>query len=343
MTEMQERARGPEELQSIADGSLTGPSRSRQDILRRSCAALVPNTRFVKCREERIKGYTAQFVANDAPRNLDPGPPQGSNAAEKIAFVFLRNCTNFGSGWHPFLDKEKGLSGARTTAFRLSTWLAREGVPSARWLSSVTPEKVSEIFGQAYVSPVAELMNAFASSWQEFGHQLLTRYDGKIETLITAARNSAVTLSELLSAMKLWSDVYTLDGLEFPFLKRAQLTASDLAHFSAEDPRCQFYDLDQLTMFADNLVPHTLKIDGILDFSPTLEKCITRGQLILAGSREEIEIRAMAIHAVELISSECQDQGAMLSPAALSAWIWNKGQSIKYKSHPRHRARTVHY
>ena len=54
-------------------------------------------------------------------------------------------------------------------------------------------------------------------------------------------------------------------------------------------------------MFADNLVPHVLRLDGVLWFDPELVARIERGELIEHGSPEEVEIRACAVHAVELI------------------------------------------
>ena len=54
-------------------------------------------------------------------------------------------------------------------------------------------------------------------------------------------------------------------------------------------------------MFADNLVPHVLRLDGVLWFDPELVARIERGELIEHGSPEEVEIRACAVHAVELL------------------------------------------
>ena len=316
---------------------------SKQEILRNSCADLSLKTQFIWCHKEKIQTYAVKLIEAGAPENLDPGPSKHSNQKQKISFVLLRNCTNFGSGWHPFLNKEPGMSGARTTAFRLSRWLEKEGTPSAQWLSRVTPEMVCDIFGQSYVSPIDKLIDNFVSSWRDFGRKISTKYDGEYEAFIEAAGNSAVRLSEMLSTMRLWNDAYSLDGQDFPFLKRAQLTAFDLAHFCADDRRCEFYDLDKLTMFADNLVPHTLKVDGVLEYSLALNARIERGEPIIAGSREEMEIRAMAVHAVELIAESCEAEGKKISPCELSSWIWNRGQSAKYKAYLRHRTRTVHY
>ena len=44
------------------------------------------------------------------------------------------------------------------------------------------------------------------------------------------------------------------------FWKRAQILPNDLALAGV----AHFADLDRLTIFADNLVPHVLRIDGVL-------------------------------------------------------------------------------
>ena len=100
-----------------------------------------------------------------------------------------------------------------------------------------------------------------------------------------------------------------------------------------------FRDLDRLTMFADNLVPHVLRVDGILTYDPALLERIGRGELIEHDSREEIEIRACALHAVELIAAE--RTGALA--ADIDAVLWNRGQESRYKDSPRHRSRCTAY
>ena len=75
-----------------------------------------------------------------------------------------------------------------------------------------------------------------------------------------------------------------------PFLKRAQIATADLARAGV----AAFHDLDRLTMFADNLVPHVLRLDGLLDYDAALCERIEREELIEHDSRAEIEIRACA-------------------------------------------------
>src|SRR5438132_558734 len=97
----------------------------------------------------------------------------------------------------------------------------------------------------------------------------LVRIDGSFDALVGAADGSAVRLVELLQAMPMYRDVATYNGRTVPFLKRAQITASDIGTFG---------DLDQLTIFADNLLPHVLRLDGVLTVEPALVALIEAGE-----------------------------------------------------------------
>jgi hypothetical protein len=117
------------------------------------------------------------------------------------------------------------------------------------------------------------------------------------------------------------------------FWKRAQIVPNDLALAGI----AEFADLDRLTIFADNLVPHVLRVDGVLAYDPALAARIDAGELLEPGP-EEREIRACAVHACELIAAELG-----VPPRVLDTWLWNRGQEPRYKALPRHRCRTVFY
>ena len=63
-----------------------------------------------------------------------------------------------------------------------------------------------------------------------------------------------------------------------------------------------FHDLDRLTIFADNVVPHVLRVDGVLVYDTELAKRIEAGEPIAPDSTEEREIRGCAVHACEQIA-----------------------------------------
>jgi hypothetical protein len=94
-------------------------------------------------------------------------------------------------------------------------------------------------------------------------------------------------------------------------------------------------------MFADNLVPHVLRLDGVLRFDPELVARIDREELIAHDSPEEIEIRACAVHAVELLVAARGDPA--LTAAQADQLLWQRGGQPRYKASPRHRSRCTAY
>jgi hypothetical protein len=117
------------------------------------------------------------------------------------------------------------------------------------------------------------------------------------------------------------------------FWKRAQIASNDLALAGV----AEFDDLDRLTIFADNLVPHVLRVDGVLRYDERLAAHIDSGELLRPGE-EEREIRACALHVCELIAERTGTP-----PRVLDMWLWHRGQEPRYKAIPRHRTRTVFY
>ncbi len=118
------------------------------------------------------------------------------------------------------------------------------------------------------------------------------------------------------------------------FFKRAQITANDLVLAGVAD----FADVDDLTVFADNLLPHVLRLDGVLVLHDELEARIDRGELLEAGGEMEHELRACAVHACELLARRLG-----VAPRVLDNWLWNRGLERPYADRPAHLTRTVFY
>jgi hypothetical protein len=117
------------------------------------------------------------------------------------------------------------------------------------------------------------------------------------------------------------------------FYKRAQIVPANLALAGV----ASFTDLDRLTIFADNLVPHVLRCDGVLVYERRLAAHIDSGRPLRMGPAER-EIRACAVHACELLSVRLG-----VSARVLDNWLWNRGQAPEFKARPRHRCRCVFY
>ena len=266
---------------------------------------------------------------------------QGDDTA---AFFLTLDSINFGSGYFPHLDKQRGRSGYFTVAGRLNEYFKESGPISALRLSRLTPQDCFRIFKQNPKNrPIDELMRFFARALNDLGNYVQADFGGSFIGLIEAAGASAERLIRLLIRMPYFRDVELYDAVRVPFYKRAQLTAADLSlAFEGRKPG-RFDDLQNLTIFADNLVPHVLRVDHILVYPEALIQHIEAEKLVPAGSAEEIEIRACALHAVELLKDELNASGHTITSMELDFLLWNRGQQSAYKSIPRHRTRTVFY
>ena len=285
-----------------------------------------------RVREEcRFIAENARFVSIDLDRlvELEPGPPPAldaerhylEGAPEDVAdYMLVLDTINFGSGWFPTLRKRPGCSGYFTVAASLTDHFRRSGAWSAAELRALKGSDVAGVLGQ---EPDHELMGLYAEALRDLGRFLEAR---RALDLVGDARGSAERLASMLAAGMPFFD-------DRGFWKRAQITPNDLALAGV----AEFNDLDRLTIFADNLVPHVLRVDGVLRYDPGLAARIDAGELLPPG-KEEREIRGCAVHACELISERLEMPARLLDTA-----LWNRGQAPRYKSVPRHRTRTVFY
>ena len=333
--------------------------------IRQATAAVASRARFITLDEARLRELAielaelAELAREPAePATLDPAHHYAGDASTTLAFVVTLDAVNFGSGWFPFLDKLPGLSGYFTVATRLKEHFETHAGMTAAELAELDARDCAQIFGQTRAegrAEVAELMGHFAIALRDLGRWLEVHHDGRFEGLIEQASGSAEKLVALLSEMPYYRDVSHYEELQVPFYKRAQLTAADLsAAFSGSGGTGfgAFRDLASLTLFADNLVPHVLRCEGVLHYDAALAKRIDSGELLVQGSPEEVEIRALAVHAVErmvaLLRAEARTSG-VLEPAdtptaqRLDYLLWNRGQRPEIKARPRHRARCVYY
>jgi hypothetical protein len=315
------------------------------DRIRRSCRKVADRAERVKIDRNRLSSYAASLpldkVANP---QLDPDCHYLGRKEDTVNFLVALDTINFGSGYFPHLRKRPGMSGYFTVASSLHDAYVRQGPLSARQLAEMTVEECTGMFDQDPDNFIArELMQHFAAALNDLGRYVLDRFSGSFAELVDSAASSAGRLVQLLGEMPYFKDVASYNGCEVLFFKRAQITAADLA-LAFEGRRWgHFEDLDQMTIFADNLVPHVLRIDGILLYEEALVAGINEGKLIPAGSAAEVEIRACAVHAVELIKNKLAESGKMVTSPELDSFLWNRGQQPEYKAVPRHRTRCVFY
>jgi hypothetical protein len=302
--------------------------------VRAACAWVAGRARSVRIQESEIEAYAAglpeagELPAPDPAAHLIEG-----NRESRAAFVLCLDAINFGSGWWPTIRKRPGCSGYSTIEAGLAERFRASGPWSAQELTQLTATDLARVTGQ---DPAHPLMEQYASVLRGAGERVLAEHAGSFEAVVDAAGGSAVALASLLARWDSFADVSTYDGRPVPFFKRAQIAAADIDRFGVARLR----DGERLTAFADNLVPHVLRVDGVLRLDPDLEEEIDGEALLPHGSPEEVELRACAVHAIEQLSLATN---GVLSPTQIDGALWNRGSGARYKSRPRPRSRNTAY
>src|SRR5215211_6344674 len=239
------------------------------DDIRAACAQVADRALHVRIVEAAIEPY-----ARTLPPQSPPAPDlEGATLEERAAFSLTLNAVNFGSGWFPTLRKPGGLSGFRT----VEAGLRARGPWTAAELVAIETAEVAAAFGQ---DPAHELVALFTRALRELGDRIEVEYFGRFLGLVNSAEGSAERLAETLARWPTWHDVSSHEGERVPFYKRAQIAAADL-HLAGVAP---VEDIGRLTLFADNLVPHVLRLDGVLEFDGPLVGRIEEGRLLEHGS-----------------------------------------------------------
>src|SRR5690348_7883263 len=218
------------------------------DGVRRDCAAIAASARWVRIDADAHVAPGGLAGLDEALHFLDAEP-------EEVArYVLVLDATNFGSGWFHTLRVPAGES-ATTALTRRLTDHARErgGTWTAGELRRIGAGDVGRVLGQ---DPDHPLIALYADALNQLGAWL---GDCDAMEAIAAADGSAERLVGLLaSGMPFFDDA--------GFYKRAQIAVNDLALAGV----ATFADLDRLTAFADNLVPHVLRAEGMLVYAPAL-------------------------------------------------------------------------
>ncbi len=304
--------------------------------VRYGCAQTAAQARWVRIdmdaiADEEVLAKIAEPEPEGPRAELDPvrhyleGEP-----ADVADYLLALDAINFGSGWFPTLRKRLDggapVSGYFTVAWGLTDHVRAQHAAcggwalDGAWLRAVDTRTIAAILGQR---PNHELMSLYSQALRELGRFLGER---RALDLVAECGGSAERFAQALArGMAMFDDR--------SFYKRAQIAAADLALARVTS----FTDLDRLTIFADNLVPHVLRCDGILVYEESLAARIDAGELLPPGGPER-EIRACAVHACELISARTG-----IPPRALDHRLWNRGQAPEYKARPRHRCRCVYY
>ena len=262
--------------------------------------------------------------------------------AAAVQRVFLEDTVNFcywaeagREPWHVKWPENEPVKNGRYALAACFNRALGHRVPilNADFLAAMTLDQAAEIFAGDDES-VIPLLSEPLDNLRQAGQVLSEKYRGSALNILNWSIYDAVELARILREdFMSFNDVAILGRQHVPFLKRAQLCARDLASV------VRIYNTDLLTACADYKLPQILRAFGVLKYRGDLAERIDNFLLIPAGSREEIEIRAATIWAVELIRRRIPEYSA----AQIDSAIWLLSQNPKMAVRPYHRTYTVYY
>ena len=265
------------------------------DEVRSTCREIAETARYVS-----IDLDAARPPAEAHPPALDPEAHYLEGSPGEVAtYLLTLDAINFGSGWFPTLRKRPGRSGYFTVAWALADRFRAHGPWSERGAARPRSGRAGRVLGQ---EPGHALMRALRPGPPR--PRPLPRRPHRARPDRRGGRLGRAARRPLARGMRFFDDR--------GFYKRAQIAPSDLALAGL----ASFHDLDRLTIFADNLVPHVLRVDGVLATTP-----ISRPTSTPSGScrrvREELEIRACALYACEQLAERTGVAAARARPPVL--------------------------
>lgn len=291
-------------------------------------AALAPGL----ARRLRVPDWSGQYHFNDG-------------SERTVNWLLALDAVNFSFWGEPRWTIEyrgETLDGYKALAASL-TRAVEETFPiyDAEYLADISMRDAAHIFRGSAPIP---MLDRRVEHWHEVGEVLLAQYDGSFARAVESRGGSAVGLVRLLvDRFVSFGDVADLRGREIRFYKRAQLLVTDLYGAFQGDRWGHFTDLDQLTACADYKLPQMLRHLGILRYIPSLAEKVDNRFLLPQASREEIEIRAATIWAVERLRQELARHGGTLRAFELDWWLWHESQRLGPSDRPYHRVRSPYY
>jgi NAD(P)-dependent dehydrogenase (short-subunit alcohol dehydrogenase family) len=326
------------------------PAGERLDIspmerVRRSAAWVMERARHVRIDGAALENFAGRLSIDAVKESYqwERDFHLTGSRADLIDYVFTVDAMNFGCGFSP-LWKARRSGSTYTAVARMLAELRRSGAAlDADFASSATPEKIAVLLK---IEPEFPLVRMYARSLSELGRWVKRGFGGYQALLdsLPEGRRARLLAELLIGNLSCFNDHALYRGAAVYFYKRAQIVVSDL-HLALKSSGSPFLESEvaELTMFADNLIPHVLRKEGVLVYQAPLLERINRSEILPRGSEEEVELRAAGVASVDALTAALRRRGAEVTAAMVDCCLWSSGQDVRYKSEPRHLVQSFFY
>ncbi|CAD5123950.1 DgyrCDS12255 [Dimorphilus gyrociliatus] len=224
-------------------------------------------------------------------------------------------------------------------------------ITSAQVFSKITKEELKHVL-RSDTEREIPLLDERVKNLHQAGKVIMELYDGSIINMVKAADKSAMKLLDMIvSNIESFRDTAMYEGKRVALYKRAQILIADIWAACEGRGLGEFTDIDELTMFADYRIPQVLCWFGVLDYSVELMEKLKSKHVFNNGDREEVELRAASIKAVEMIVKETKallknnegDYVVNSSVVDFYLWEYRREKAKECDIIPFHRCRCIYY
>lgn len=321
----------------------------------RSVAAVIADTDHVTTHADEVE-RVADWMAYEefAPPSGGPAGPfdWGPDSDVRIDAVMVKEAldfafTDFSTGIRfetEYVGRRWSDSEAMVACFHRA-WSDDQAVFSGEFLADVTRDDLERLFEGNIELP---LLDERVAILNDVGAALVDRFAGRFHRFVRSCPPAMFAggeglLERLVVDFPRFADESPYRGRTVVFHKLAQLALWSLHLDVGRDGGIELRDLDEMTAFADYVVPVALRLMGILEYSEGLESRIAAGDLIERDSEEEVEIRAHTLYATALLTEAInarRPRDRRIVIPQLDYRLWSTYHTTWW---PHHLTRTVMY
>jgi hypothetical protein len=182
------------------------------------------------------------------------------------------------------------------------------GIPffSGEYLAKVTRKDLESVFSGTIEMP---MLDERVVLFNEVGRVLVEKYQGRYSNFVRSCAprlyaNGDGLLERLTTEFPRFRDVSMYHGSEVHIFKLAQLGIWGMHLALSPRGAWKLEDADNLTAFADYIVPVGLRVMNIFEYAPELEKQINSLVEVKRDSEAEVELRASSIYVIAKLTEE---------------------------------------
>ena len=300
---------------------------------------------FEKLSEESIKLSGYDFgIKKDLRISDDP-----DNFIRKTMLINTLNFafTDFETSTKYALEEDKSILSDTDAMVHQINLAISSGVPilDGSFMAEISDELFQDLFSANIPMPmIKEKVNVL----NQTGRILVEQYEGDWINFINDGPRKLYAdgkglIERLISNFSRFDDFSLLEDNKIYFLKLAQLAYWGLHRELSGLQLFHIEDIENMTAFADYILPVALEHLGITKYVPELKKQIQEGKLIQKDSLKEIELRTTSIFVTakmtEIINENRKDDEKILIPQ-LDFKLWTEYHGDEK---PHHLTKTIMY